>query len=65
MAAMWLNVSFLAEEAVAVLPVMDSAGVTDSMKDIVGPSILKKGFIRRGFLNPSPAVKVSTHFSVV
>jgi hypothetical protein len=62
-AAMRLLVSFTVEEAVAVLPVMDSAGVADSVKDIVKPSISKKGFLRRGFLNLSPAVKVSTSHS--
>ncbi len=41
-----LFVEFVAaNEAVAVLPVMDSAGVADSVKDIVKPSISKKGFL--------------------
>jgi hypothetical protein len=48
-AAMRLLVSFTVEEAVAVLPVMDSAGVADSVKDIVKPSISKKGFFGGGF----------------
>jgi hypothetical protein len=34
------------------------------VKDIVKPFISKKGFLRRGFLNPSLAVKVSTHSSL-
>jgi len=62
-AAMRLPISFTVEEAAAVLPVKDSAGVADSVKDIVKPYISKKGFLRRGFLNPSPAVKVSTPHS--
>jgi hypothetical protein len=39
-ATMRLHVSFTAEKAVAVLPVMDSVRVANSMKDIVKPSIL-------------------------
>lgn len=62
-ATMRLLVSFTVEEAVAVLPVMDSGGVVDSMKDIVKLSISKKDFLRRGFLNLSLAVKVSTSHS--
>jgi hypothetical protein len=57
---MRLPVSSSAEEAAAVLPVMDSAGVVDSVKDIVKPSISKKVFLWRVFLNPSLAVKIST-----
>jgi hypothetical protein len=49
----------------AVLPVMDSAKGADFMKDIVKPFILENGFLRREFLNPSPAVKVSTPHSSV
>jgi hypothetical protein len=62
-AAMRLLVSFTVEEAAAVLPMMDFAGVTDSVKDIVNPSISKKVFLQRGFLNLSLVVKVSTPHS--
>jgi len=44
-------VSFSAKEAV---------GVADSVKGFVKPSTLMTGFLRRGFLNPSPAVKALT-----
>jgi len=54
-AALRLLVSFSAKEATAVLPVMDSAEVAYSMKDIVKPSNSETGFI-----NTSPAMKVST-----
>jgi hypothetical protein len=57
MIAMRLPVSFSAKEAVAVLPVMDPAGVADFVKGFVKPSTSMKGFLRQGFLNPSPAVK--------
>jgi hypothetical protein len=40
MAAMRLLVSFSAKEVAAVLPVMDPAGVTDSVKGFVKPSTL-------------------------
>jgi hypothetical protein len=59
-AAMRLPVSFTADEAAAVLPMMDSAGVADSMEDIVKPSTSMKGFLWPGFLKPSPAMKVFT-----
>jgi hypothetical protein len=39
--------------------------VADSVKDIIKPFISKKGFLRRGFLNLSPAMKVSTHSSLL
>jgi hypothetical protein len=56
-----LFVEFVAaNEAVAVLPVMDSARVADSVKDFVKPSTSMKGLLRREFLNPSPAVKALT-----
>jgi hypothetical protein len=42
---------------------MDSARVANSLKDIVKPSISKKGFLWRGILNPSLVVKVSTPHS--
>jgi hypothetical protein len=42
---------------------MDSAKGADFMKDIVKPFISENGFLRREFLNPSPAVKVSTPHS--
>lgn len=61
MAAVRLLVSFSVEEAAAVLLAMDFAGVADSVKDIVKLSNSIKGFLRRGFFNPSPAVKVCTH----
>jgi hypothetical protein len=63
-AAMRLLVSFTAEEAATVLPVKVFAGVAGSMKDIV-KTYISKGFLRRGFLNSSPAVKVSTHSSLL
>lgn len=59
-AAMRLPVRFSAKEAVVVLPLMDSARVANSVKDIFKPSNSNKGFLLGGFLNPSPAVKVST-----
>lgn len=62
-AAMRLPVIVSTEEAVSVLLVLDSAGVADSVKYIVKPFISKKGFFRRGFLNPNPAMKVSTPHS--
>jgi len=62
-AAMRLPVSFTAKEATAMLPVKVSVGVADSVKDIVNPYFSKKGFLQRGFLSPSPAVKVYTHAS--
>jgi len=62
-APMRLPVSFTAEEAVAVLPAKVSVGVTDSVKDNVKLYTSKKGFLQRGFLNPSPAVKASTSHS--
>jgi hypothetical protein len=64
-AAVRLLVSFSAEEVAAVLLVMDFAGVKDSVMDIVKPSNSNKGFLRRGFFNSSPAVKVSTHTSLL
>jgi hypothetical protein len=54
--AMRLPVSLSAEEAVAMLPVMNSAGVANFVKDIVKPSNSKKGFLRWGFLNLSSAM---------
>jgi hypothetical protein len=63
MLAMRLPVSFTAEEAVAMLLVKDSVRVADSVKDIVKPYISKKGFLQRGFLNPTPAMKVYTPHS--
>jgi len=59
--AMRLPVSLSAEEVVAMLPVMNSAGVANFVKDIVKPSNLKKGFLRWGFLNLSSAMEVSTY----
>jgi hypothetical protein len=35
----------------------------DSVKDNFKPCTSKKGFLRRGFLNPNPAVKASTPHS--
>jgi hypothetical protein len=52
-AAMRLPVRFSAEEAVVVLPMMDSARVADPVKDIFKPSNSNKGFFLRGFLNPT------------
>jgi len=60
MIAMRLPVSFSAKEAVAVLPVMDPAGVADFVKGFVKPSTSMKGFLRQGFLNSIPAVKALT-----
>jgi len=64
-AAMRLLVRFSTKEVAAVLLVLDFAGVADSVKDIVKPSISKKGFLRRGFLNLSLAMKVSTPHSLL
>jgi hypothetical protein len=50
-AAMRLSVSFSAKEVVAVT---NSAGVADSVKVFVNPSISMKGFLWRRFLNPEP-----------
>jgi hypothetical protein len=47
-------VNFTAEEAIATPPVKVFAGTADSVK---------KGFLRRGILNLSPIVKVSTSHS--
>jgi hypothetical protein len=60
MTAMRMPVSFSAKEAVAVLPVMELAGMVDSMKGFVKPSTSMKGFLRQGFLNSIPAVKALT-----
>jgi hypothetical protein len=56
LAAMRSPVSFTAEEAAAMPPVKVSAGTTDCVK---------KGFLQRGFLNPSLTLKVSTHSSLI
>jgi hypothetical protein len=63
MAGMRLPVSFSAKEAVVVLPVMDPTRVADSVKGFVKPSTSMKGFLQRGFLNPSPAMKALTPLS--
>jgi hypothetical protein len=63
-AALRLPVSFSAKEAVAELLEMNLAGGADSVKGFVKPPSLK-GFLRRGFLNPSSAVKASTHISLL
>jgi hypothetical protein len=62
---MRLPVNFSGEEAVVVLPVMDSTELVDFVKDIVKPSNSKKGFLQQGFLNPRLAVKVSTYTSLL
>jgi len=36
---------------------LDSVGVAVSMKAVVKQSILARGFLRRGFLNPSLSVQ--------
>jgi hypothetical protein len=57
LATMRTPVSFSTKKAVATPPVKVSAGMADSVK---------KGLLRRGFLNPSSAVKASTpHSSLV
>jgi hypothetical protein len=49
-----------AKEADAMLLLMEPAGMADSAKGFVKPSSLMKGFLRWGFLNPSPTEKAST-----
>jgi len=57
LATMRTPVNFTAKEAVAAPPVKISAGMTN---------YVKKGFLRKGFLNPCPALIVSTpHSSLV
>jgi hypothetical protein len=64
-AAMRLFVSFTVVEAAAMLLVMEAAGRSNSVKDILKPYISKKVFLRKGFLNSSPAMKVSTPHSLL
>jgi hypothetical protein len=54
----------LAEEVsvVAAFPMLDSAGVVASVKAFVKHSTPVRGFLRRGFLNPSLSVQVTPHF---
>jgi hypothetical protein len=47
----------------AALPVLDSDGVATSMKADVKHSTPVRGFLRLGFLKPSPALQVFPHLS--
>jgi hypothetical protein len=49
-------ISDTAEKVVVALPVQDSTGVAVSVKDRVKSLSPMRGFLRRGFLNPSPVV---------
>jgi hypothetical protein len=55
-AAMRTPVSFTAKEAAAAPPVKIFTGMA---------GLARKGFLQKGFLNPSPAVKAPTHSLLV
>jgi hypothetical protein len=58
------SISAPAEEVVAVLPVLNSASVAVPVKDNVKFPSSVRGFLRRGFLNPSQVVQVNLSHKV-